>query len=62
MLALRNAAEKWLELECNIKLSTGGNMERYDYDDAAADRGRGMEQHTRSPSLLAPESHHSSEA
>jgi hypothetical protein len=40
MIALRSAAEKWLETECNIKLTTGAAGGRYDYDGAAAHRGK----------------------
>ena len=39
-LAVHDAATRWLDLECNIKLTSGGRGGRWDYDDAANNRGK----------------------
>jgi hypothetical protein len=39
-LALRSAADQWLDLECNIRLSKSGSSGRWNHDDVAESRGK----------------------
>jgi hypothetical protein len=39
-VAVHSAADRWIELECNVKLTKGSRAGRYQYDHAAAGRGK----------------------
>ncbi len=40
MLSLRDAAKQWLDVECNIRLTSGSRRGRYQHDPAAETQGR----------------------
>lgn len=51
VIALHDAATRWLEFECNVKLSTGYRRGRYLHDPAAESRGKvhGASQEVKAP-------------